>query len=248
MMGVVSPAGQGASELVRAIAGLERLKTGGVHMEAEKLLPPGGFGRRANLNSLLARKDNLEDQERTTQTVMDLGLWEHRATSISDLPEALHQACRLVPALSAATGILILDGDLDLLDLWLLEGVRIALARLLARGGACVLATNRPDLLTDADILVVLKDSVPVFAGPLEDLWRRAGKNTLEVATRNQPGARALVEPFSVRVTETPDGLKLEAEEGQEIAARLLRDGYGDVRYVITRRPSLAEAIRSLVA
>lgn len=108
-------------------------------------------------------------------------------------------------------------------------------------------ASGRADFLERADVLIALRGPDPVFAGPLEALWRKVGDQTVEVTTKNAPAVRALVEPFQVQVTETQEGLRLEAAEGQALAARLLRDGYGDVRYVVVRRPGLLDAIRAVV-
>lgn len=245
-LGVVSTAAGGASEFLQVLARQTKPEAGQVDLQGEPLIPVDSFPRKTTPASLMNRKDPTDQQERFAQTLIDLNLWGHRTAPISELPEDLQFVAKIVPPLSAANGILLLDGHLDSLDPWTLEGVFTSLQRFRSRGGAAVVHSSRPDILALADSLLVFRDSEPVFHGPLESLWRKVGAHTLEVATRNQAGIRALVEPFEVTVTELPDGLRLECSEGQEIAARLLRDGYGDVRYVISKRPSLSEAIRRL--
>jgi hypothetical protein len=40
--------------------------------------------------------------------------------------------------------------------------------------------------------------------------------------------------------------MKFKAEEGQELAARLLVEGYGDVQFVVNRPATLEESLLSL--
>jgi hypothetical protein len=59
-------------------------------------------------------------------------------------------------------------------------------------------------------------------------------------------GVRALVAPFEVSVRDTDDGVVMQASEGQQLAAKLLLEGYGDVKLVVLRSPTLEEALLSL--
>jgi ABC-type multidrug transport system ATPase subunit len=229
-----------------AARGEARLAEGRADSQGLWLAPKDLPGRRPTLASLGGRKAPSDAQERLAQAITDLGLWEHRSTSIAELPPTAQRLSRLVPVFAEADGILALDQEFDSLDPWAAERLQTALQRFRSRGGIVVHASARADFLERADVLVVLKEQEIVFGGPLEDLWRKVGAQTLEVATKNAPAVRALVEPFRVQVTETDEGLRLEAAEGQALAARLLRDGYGDVRYVVVRRPALLDAIRAV--
>ncbi len=106
-----------------------------------------------------------------------------------------------------------------------------------------VYSTHRHDLGERAEFVLILKGGQVSFSGTPESLRRTGIETELEVATDNRPGARAIAEPFEVDIEETPEGLRMSAREGQALAAKLLLEGYGDVRYVIQRNPTFVEAL-----
>jgi hypothetical protein len=55
-----------------------------------------------------------------------------------------------------------------------------------------------------------------------------------------------MVEPFVTSVRVSGRRLVMQAEDGQEVAARLLTNGYGLVRSVVVKEPSLEEALIQL--
>jgi ABC-type multidrug transport system ATPase subunit len=156
-------------------------------------------------------------------------------------------ACELVEPLSGDAEIVFVDGQLDALDPWTIRSALDLMRGQMAEGRTFIVATHRPDLMQELDNLILVSDLNVRFAGSIEDLLRSGPPHTIDVATENDAGVRALVAPFQVSVRPHPDGMRLEAPEGQEIAARLLLDGYGDVKFVVMRPPTIEEALRSLV-
>ncbi|MCH8980136.1 MAG: hypothetical protein IH945_12975, partial [Armatimonadetes bacterium] len=53
-------------------------------------------------------------------------------------------------------------------------------------------------------------------------------------------------EPFVTGIRVSGRRLVLQTEDGQEVAARLLTQGYGVVRSVVVKEPSLEEALIQL--
>lgn len=117
----------------------------------------------------------------------------------------------------------------------------------LIHGSALLVATNRPELAPHFDHLVVLNKSQIRFVGTLEEMMREHGECEIEVETQNQPGVRALVDSFEISIRKTDSGLVMRAAEGQQIAAKLLTEGYGDVKMVIVREPSIQDVVNEVV-
>ncbi|MEQ1934632.1 MAG: hypothetical protein ABL962_12280, partial [Fimbriimonadaceae bacterium] len=67
------------------------------------------------------------------------------------------------------------------------------------------------------------------------------------VETQNQSGVRALIAPFEISISETENGVILKAAEGQQLAARLLSEGYGDIKMVILKEPTVESALDELL-
>ena len=55
-----------------------------------------------------------------------------------------------------------------------------------------------------------------------------------------------MIEPLAVSVKVVRGGMIVSAAKGQETVAKLLTEGYGSVRSVVLREPTLEEAVLSL--
>jgi hypothetical protein len=110
-----------------------------------------------------------------------------------------------------------------------------------------IAATNRLELGSEFDALVVLSGGSIRFAGSPAELVRKTESHEFTVSAKDHSGVRALVSPFSVSVQQVGEDLCIRAAEGQELAARLLLEGYGNVRHVVYRTPTIAEALLNLI-
>jgi ABC-type multidrug transport system ATPase subunit len=173
-------------------------------------------------------------------------LGEARYKQIGDLSPGQFAAYELMGPLISDANLILIDGQLDQLDPWTLRDALTIIRNMQGKGVAFVVGTNRPDLVGQFDAAIVLKDKQVRFAGSIEDLKRLGPPHSIQVTTARQEGVKALVAPFQVNVTQTETGLKFETPEGQQLAARLLLEGYGDVQYVIYRPSTLEEALLSL--
>lgn len=247
-LSIVGPAGSGKSLLIRTLAGRERAAQGAVHLRGRAVVVgEAAFARRVKVQAL-ARRPGIADEARSaTDVLMATRLWDVRQSPVADLSPSQVAACELVEPLVGDHHIVFVDGQLDRLDPWALRSVLDLIRRQMSAGRTFIVATHRSDVVRELQALIVLNDRQVRFAGSVEDLLRAGPPHSIDVATENSEGVRALVAPFQVSVRSIEGGIRLEAPEGQEVAARLLLDGYGDVRYIVTRPPTVDEALRALL-
>lgn len=246
-MAVVGPAASGKTRFLRCIDGRERPGQGRAALAGNAISPNlGGPTRRATLQSIV-RKFSGKRASDASFALSHAGLWELRERSLDDLSESQRAAAAFLGMLASHDPIMLVDGQLDGLDVWTRDSVLEGLRARLQGGASLVAATNRLDLLPFFDVVVVLRSNRPIFAGTVDELLREADATTVYVESASQPGVRALVEPFEVSIQPEGDGLRLEAREGQAIAAKLLMEGYGDTKFVVLHEPTPEEAVRRIV-
>jgi ABC-type multidrug transport system ATPase subunit len=243
---VVGPAGAGKTTLLQSVLGRARPQAGSVSLHgraAEAGLP--GFSLRTSPQSI-ARRACGKNPALAAEALTALGLWDVRRLALSQLSPGLQAACALLPLFAPEAGVLVADGALDQLGPWVLDGA-IAALKERATAGACVLAaTVRPDVAEAFGDVLVLRNGELRFWGGVEELLDRSRPGEILVEAGDQGAVRAICEPLSLEVEEVPEGLRLSAAQSQEAAARLLLQGYGAVRAVVLRRPTVAEALASL--
>lgn len=242
LVAVAGPGGSGKSRLLRVMSGDERPGQGRVHLRVKASVASSeGLTRRTRVQSIPRGSVQV-----VTELLSTLGLWDARQSTYGDLTPSCRAACELIAPLQDEAPLVLLDGQLDLLDPWTFGAVMEMVRTLRARGRTFIVATHRPDVVAACDGLVVLREEQVRFAGTVEDLLRAGPPHTLEVETLDQEGVRALVSPFEISVRAEGDTVRLEAREGQALAARLLLEGYGDIKYVVMRAPTVEEALRRL--
>lgn len=242
VVAVMGPVRSGRTTLLRVCVGRERPTRGRASATVECILAGEGIGRRSRVSSVLKALDH----PKANDTLVALGLWNVRNDPVADLVISHRAALDLLEPLLARPSILALDGQIDRLDPWAHAVAWEALRKALAQGSAAIVVTDRPETAALCDAVVVLRDRQVRFAGTPDALRRLASPHEFTVTTERQIGVRALVSPFEVRIEEMPEGLRMEAKEGQELAARLLREGYGDVKFLVSRAPTLEEGLQGL--
>lgn len=244
IMVVVGPAGSGKTRFLRAICGLERGYRGSIRLGADVALAGYPEPTRRSTPESIARK--AADRGGATRAAEALGaarLWEARRTALASLTPGQEAAAELLVPLASPAKLLVIDGEIERLDPWTKISVLDLLWRRASEGAAIILATSLPDLAARSDLLVAWKQGSPVFAGAWSEAVRRVGWTEFEVETKDDPAVRALCDPFEVRVEKAEGGLKFLAKEGQAVAARMLLEGYGDVKLVVQRPPSAEEVL-----
>lgn len=246
-LAIVGPAACGKSRFLKCLSGSERGAQGTVHVSAKpKLAGKNGFTIRSSPQTILKHAVGSGKNTNVADALIACGLWDVRQRSLKSFSSSQIAACELLGCLGPETRLLLVDGQLDRLDPWTLSSVLSALRQRLLSGSALVAATNRPELISQFDRVIVLDNLKVVFAGAVSDLLARGPQSRVEVHSQMQPGARALVTGLRVNVDQQEEVTTYQAENGQELAARLLLEGYGDVDYVVTRQPSLEEALMHL--
>lgn len=245
---IIGPTGSGKTSLLRCLAGIERPTRGTVKAYGEVFRAESvAFPRRCTPESVVRASAGGKNLNAIAKGLTATGTWAARQTPVASLSPGHQALISIASALAASEDTLLFDGTLDGVDPWKMPAIRDALRERM-RAGTCVAATTaRPDLLSECDLVLVLAERTVRFAGSPEELLRLAPETEIEVETVSQLGVRSLLEPFAVSVRETPQGLNVRAEEGQAITARLLVEGYGDVRASVVRPPTLGEALFRLV-
>ncbi|MEZ0326443.1 MAG: ATP-binding cassette domain-containing protein [Fimbriimonas sp.] len=241
-LAVVGPAASGKSTMLRVLAGQERVAQGSFKIRgAVAIATPGALSRRSKVQSI-AKNDASSD--RASEALTITRLWDQRHAAVSELSTSQLAAAELLELLAGDADLALIDGQLDLLDPWTLSSVLDSLKA--RKSMTFVVATHRPELLARVDALVVLKDQQVRFAGSPSDLLRHKNRHELTLTTENQPGVRAIASPFEVSIKSDGNEMKLSTAEGQELAARLLLEGYGDINLVASRPPTIEEALLGL--
>lgn len=245
---LMGPAGGGKTRFLRSALGAERPSQGRTQTSGN-VVPAGSssWARRTTPLAIARKAAHARKTEFVAEALMLTGLWDRREDPVENLSGSQRAACELLSCIASEPCLMAIDGQLDRLDPWTLRSALHGLHKRLTHGSALVLATNRPELAVHFDHLVVLARSQVRFVGTLEELMREHAEASIEVQTKNQPGVRALVDPFEVSIRQTDTGLIIRAAEAQEIAARLLTEGYGDVKMVIVREPSIQDVLNEVV-
>lgn len=239
---IMGPTRSGRTSLLRAFLGRERPAQGRVSLNGETALGGEDLSRRQKVSAVARATGHPSALDR----LATFGLSEVRNEAVGDLSPGHRAAAEMLGPLLSRSEIVGLDGSLDRLDPWALASAREMLRGLKARGRSLIVVTDRPDIAAECDSIVVLRERRVRFAGSPEALRRLGPPHELTVTTERQAGVRALVAPFEVSIAEVPEGLRMEARDGQELAARLLREGYGDIRFIVDRAPSLEEGLSTL--
>lgn len=173
------------------------------------------------------------------------GLWEVRQTLLDKLSPGHRRACELLEPLAGKAQLLVFDGHLDGLDPWALPGTLALLRKRLAGGCGLIVSTCRPDIAQECDDIIVLRNLEMRYVGGKEELIRREPIEII-VETARAEAVEALVRPFVLSARKTDGGLWLKAEAGQELAAKLMLEGYGSVQATTVKVPSLIEILLRL--
>jgi len=247
MLAVYGPARSGKTRFLHSLCGLDRNHRGSVRLGADASLaghPPAT--RRATPESIARRSAGRSAAGRVAEALAATRLWEDRKEAVGNLSPSGQAASELVAALASPSRILIIDGQLDRLDLWTRNSVLELIEHRLAQGAALDMATSLARLAPRSDLLVFWRQCSLAFAGNYSELLRRHGPVCLEVETLHAPAVRALCDPFEVQITSENGVVKMDAKDGQSLAARMLLEGYGDVRAVVERQPTPDEVLSSL--
>ena len=246
-MAICGPAASGKTSFLRAIAGSDRPAQGSAQaLTSLSVAGKGEFARKSSPQSLAKKAVGKRKLAHAAEAMTAAKLFDFRDQPLGNLSSSQVAACELLPCLCGEGKLLLVDGQLDRLDPWTLHSVMSFLRKRLALGCSLVAVTNRPELVHQFDYLVVLQAKRLGYAGTVEGLIQKGPKCDLKVDTNSQQGVRALVDPLNVRVSKAEGGLMLQTDKGQEVAAKLLLEGYGDVNYIVLHEPTVEQCLLAL--
>lgn len=182
-----------------------------------------------------------------TSVLSALGLWDVRQTPINLLAPEQVAACDLLPVFFPENNLAIIDGQLDTLDPWVRATVLSLIEEQRAQGCVFIVSTNLTTVTQRLGNLIIFSGPSPVYAGTVSELLRTIRPAELIIETSDPSTVATMVEPFALSVKPIEQGLLVQADKGQELAAKLLTQGYGHIRTVIVKEPSLSDALFQLV-
>ena len=246
---IAGTAGSGKTALLRVLAGQLRPALGSFSPAAGcRLLDERQIPKRGRIDSLARLKGGASVASRASEALTTCGLWDVRASSVSDASPGQLAAMCLLPSLCETNEIVMIDMLADLVDLKTRRDILNGLAKRRREEGTIHLfSTNQIDIIEQCDGVVVMKDSNFRASSSIEALRARTIPGEVIIETTRSHAIRSMIEPFAIKVTEVSEGLKVETFEGQELAQKLLIAGYGDVRCTLVRRPSLSDVLATLL-
>lgn len=242
---VMGPPGSGKSRLI------ELLSKGGAPSQGRASLEGTGArsgfepGRKLTPRRIAQSAHTGSSNALVAEALYSTNLHEFMDEPIESLSGSRLRACEVLPCLASRATVLLMDSVLDSLDIWTFERVWSLIRRRLSSGSACVISTHRAEVAARCDYLLLLASGVPRFLGEPEEFVESQSRSEIKVRTRSQKGVEAICDPFQIRADERKGEVAFSAPKGQELAARLLCEGYGDVEMVLLRKPTLAEALQS---
>ncbi|MBS1724618.1 MAG: hypothetical protein JSS66_16875 [Armatimonadetes bacterium] len=244
---VMGPSGSAKQGLINAVCEREKPASGAIGRQAQVVAAlERDYSRRDTPQSLAKKYSRRVSGAKMTDVLTALGLWEMRQAPTMTMEPALAAACDLIPLLLDDSPIGVIDGQLDALDPWAREATLDVMEADLKAGRAFLVKTNLTTIAARLGNLVVFRGDSPVFAGPVATLLRSVARTEVWIETDDPTTVSTMVEPFTVSVRILEGGVLIEADKGQEIAARLLTIGYGKVKSLVIKEPTVADALRQL--
>jgi len=244
---IVGPASSGKSRLLKYMSGQEAPPTGQVDLSSRAAWASHVKDKKQTPQQLARSGGQHSGQaSRASDALNATRLWDHRQRAVSELSPGQQHACETLSALSCDEGLICMDCHLDHLDPWTLRSVMDLLRNRMAAGCSVAVVTSRPDVVEQCDLVVVVSNGEVRHAGRVQDLHKRS-QHEIEISSERQPGVRALVAPFTIHAEHHNGKTTLQAKDGQQLAAKLLVEGYGDVKYVVHRQPTIEECLLGLI-
>lgn len=244
---VMGPASSGKTSLIDLVTGDLKPPRGKVVGRPKVVAPSDGtYSRRATPTSVAKANTRTNSPGHLVAVLSALHLWDVREATVSRLTPGRALAVDLLPVFLQSADLALIDGHFDYMDPWMLDDTLDLVEQQAQEGKAFLVVTSRPDIADRLGNIIVFKDSVPRFAGTCRELIEHTSPAEVHVEAEDESTVRTMVEPFTVSIKSAKGSLLLTAHNGQELAARLLTHGYGNVKSVILKEPTLEEAIQSL--
>lgn len=199
--------------------------------------------KKATPQAIAKKAGGKSSPDRMTVVLTLLGLWDEKETPLEELSASTRRAAGMIPLLMSDDDNVLVDCDFDGLDPVVREAAFGYVRQRVQAGQTWFVATHDLNLARKADELVVLRSGNVAYCGSVDAFMTEREPVLIDVQTSNVPSVRALVEPFAVDLEERANGLRFRARKGQSLAARLLAQGYGDIRVISVRQPRFEDLV-----
>lgn len=221
-------------------------------VEVESSLNLARWSTKTTLQSVMAKRSKAECRipgESATDIIAALGLWEQRKVPMTRLAASYEAELCVLEALFAEPDLLVLDHEFDRLDLHTLQEImRVCKANDFWQM-AVVAVSQSASVASHARQIIGFCGQECSFAGSPEELVSQTRSDDYEVGSNRFEAIQQMVAPLEIEVESIGESIhRFSAPAGQGVAMKLLVEGYGDVKFVTRRRPTLEGAIANLLA
>ncbi|GIV08580.1 MAG: daunorubicin resistance protein DrrA family ABC transporter ATP-binding protein [Fimbriimonadales bacterium] len=243
LVALFGPSGSGKSLLLALIAGEVALEGGRLEVADLALMPelPEGRARRTTTPASFLKR-YASSFTRAVYLLEVLGLGDQMEAPLTAISDGQRHMLRVGGALAQQAPLYLLDDPFEYADferrrrLWNELDDR-------CRFGAAVLFTTRdPAIAARADRVLMLDAGRLIADDTPERLIAEQSTTEIEIEARDpQPILEGLPD-IELRIEQLPDGYRLRLNADDALALRLLQEGYGNIRAIYVRPPTLEDA------
>ncbi|MCX7924522.1 MAG: ATP-binding cassette domain-containing protein [Fimbriimonadales bacterium] len=243
LVALFGPSGSGKSLLLALITGEVALEGGRLEVADFAVMPDLPEGRALRTATPLSfLKRYAPSLTRAVYMLEVLGLGDRMETPLNELSDGQRRLLRVGGALVQHAPLYLLDDPFDGADferrrrLWNELDDR-------CRFGAAVLFSTRDPLIAERADRVLMLDAGRLLADDApERLIAEQEATEIVIEARDPEPILDGLEGVELRVEQLPDGYRLRLHADDALALRLLQEGYGNIRAVYVRPPTLEDA------
>jgi ABC-type multidrug transport system ATPase subunit len=237
------PTGSGKSLLLALIAGAIELESGTLVCADFASMPALPTGRAAlTMTPAKWMKRHASTWARAVYLLELLGLGERLDTPISELSSGERAMLQVSGALAQRADLYLLDDPFDKADFERARRLWMELEDRCRFGAAVLFSTRDPAIARRADrVLMLHRGHMMAFDTP-DNLLRDTKATRLEIETLDPQPVLDTLGAVELHIMEQDDGYRLSLSADDTLALRLLQEGYGTIRGVYIREPTLADA------
>jgi len=237
------PTGSGKSLLLALIAGAIELESGTLVCADFAYTPELPTGRAAlTMTPAKWMKRHASTWARAVYLLELLGLGERLDTPIAELSSGERAMLQVSGALSQRAGLYLLDDPFDKADFERARHLWMELEDRCRFGAAVLFSTRDPAIARHADRVLMLHRGHMIAFDTPDNLLRDLNATRLEIETIDPQPVLDTLGVVELRIVEQSDGYRLSLAADDALALRLLQEGYGTVRSIYIREPTLADA------
>jgi len=243
LVALFGPSGAGKSLLLALIAGEAALEDGRLEVADFAIMPDLPEGRALRTATPLSfLKRYAPSLTRAVYMLEVLGLGERMETPLGELSDGQRHMLRVGGALVQQTPLYLLDDPFDGADFERRRRLWNELDDRCRFGAAVLFSTRDPAIAERADRVLMLDEGRLIADDAPERLIAEQEATEIEIEARDPEPILEGVGDVELRVERLPDGYRLRLHAPDALALRLLQEGYGNIRAIYVRPPTLEDA------